>query len=103
MPGRLAKKRCLIVGGTTGIGLAAAARFLEEGAAVVIAGRSAAKGAAALGYLSGRGPVFFEACDASQSEQVQHLYAQTSTHLGGLDVLYHVAGISGRQQGDGPL
>ena len=35
---RLADKRCLIVGGTSGIGLAAATRFLEEGAVVVVAG-----------------------------------------------------------------
>ena len=35
---RLANKRCLLVGGTSGIGLAAARRFVEEGARLVIAG-----------------------------------------------------------------
>ena len=35
---RLAGKRCLIVGGTSGIGLAAAERFHAEGAALVVAG-----------------------------------------------------------------
>jgi NAD(P)-dependent dehydrogenase (short-subunit alcohol dehydrogenase family) len=34
---------------------------------------------------------------------VEELYRQATAHLGGLDVLYHVAGISGRRQGDGPL
>ncbi len=36
-------------------------------------------------------------------EQVQHLFADAVSFLGGLDVLYHVAGISGRRYGDGPL
>jgi NAD(P)-dependent dehydrogenase (short-subunit alcohol dehydrogenase family) len=99
--GQLANKRCLIVGGTTGIGLATAARFVEEGALLVIAGRSAERGKAAVGSVAGS--VRFIACDATNSEQVAALFAQTVDHLGGLDVLYHVAGISGRQHGDGPL
>jgi NAD(P)-dependent dehydrogenase (short-subunit alcohol dehydrogenase family) len=100
---RLQDKRCVIVGGTTGIGLAAAARFLEEGARVVIAGRSGDKGRAAVAALGDRGPVRFVACNASDSPQVEGLFGEAVAHLGGLDVLYHVAGISGRRYGDGPL
>ena len=37
--GRLEGKTCLIVGGTGGIGLASAERFLAEGARVVAVGR----------------------------------------------------------------
>ncbi len=103
MNGRLADKRCLIVGGTTGIGRAAAARFLEEGARVVIAGRSADKGSAALTALGEAGPLSFVVCNAAMAEQVEQLYVDAVAILGGLDVLYHVAGISGRQHGDGPL
>jgi NAD(P)-dependent dehydrogenase (short-subunit alcohol dehydrogenase family) len=103
MAGRLVGKRCLIVGGTTGLGLAAAARFLEEGARLVIAGRSPDKGEAAERALQSRGPVRFLAGDAADPGQVERLYEQTREHLGGLDVLYHVAGISGRRHGDGPL
>jgi NAD(P)-dependent dehydrogenase (short-subunit alcohol dehydrogenase family) len=99
----LANKRCLIVGGTSGLGLAAAARFLEEGAKVVIAGRSPQKGAAALASLTGKGPVSFVAGQAAEATQVERLYAEAVTFLEGLDVLYHVAGSSGRSQGDGPL
>ena len=40
-PGRLDGRTCLIVGGTSGIGLASARRFLEEGARVVVAGPKA--------------------------------------------------------------
>src|SRR5262245_30142488 len=103
MPGRLAGKRCLIVGGTTGLGYAAAQRFLEEGARVVIAGRSPDKGAAAVAALTDSGGVHFVACDAAQADQVERLYVEAVAFLKGLDVLYHVAGISGRRQGDGPL
>jgi NAD(P)-dependent dehydrogenase (short-subunit alcohol dehydrogenase family) len=99
----LANKRCLIVGGTTGLGRAAAERFLDHGAQVVLAGRSAEKGTAAVAALNERGPVSFLACDAARADQVERLYAEAVARLGGLDVLYHVAGISGRQYGDGPL
>src|SRR5437870_13347510 len=97
MAARLADKRALMVGGTSGIGLAAARRFLDEGARLVIAGPSAAD------QLKEFGGAAFVPCDASDAEQVEALFATTVSLLGGLDVLYHVAGISGRRLGDGPL
>jgi NAD(P)-dependent dehydrogenase (short-subunit alcohol dehydrogenase family) len=103
MSGQLANKRALIVGGTTGLGLAAARRFLEEGARLVIAGRSPDKGAEAVAALKDVGPVRFVGCDARSAAEVEHLFAEAVAFLGGLDVLYHVAGISGRRYGDGPL
>jgi NAD(P)-dependent dehydrogenase (short-subunit alcohol dehydrogenase family) len=101
--GQLLGKRCVIVGGTTGLGRAAAKRFLEEGAKLVIAGRSSDKGNEALTALHDLGPISFVACDAAVAEQVERLFAEAASFLGGLDVLYHVAGISGRRYGDGPL
>jgi NAD(P)-dependent dehydrogenase (short-subunit alcohol dehydrogenase family) len=101
MAGRLENKRCLIVGGTTGLGLAAAHRFLEEGAKLIIAGRSVDKGAAAVDELAGQAHFF--SCDAADAVQVKLLFEHAAETLGGLDVLYHVAGISGRRHGDGPL
>jgi NAD(P)-dependent dehydrogenase (short-subunit alcohol dehydrogenase family) len=101
--GQLLGKRCLIVGGTTGLGRAAARRFLEEGASLVIAGRSPDKGEEARTELRELGLVAFISCDAAVSEQVDRLFAGAVESLGGLDVLYHVAGISGRRYGDGPL
>ncbi|MHB1426710.1 MAG: SDR family NAD(P)-dependent oxidoreductase [Gemmataceae bacterium] len=103
MTDRLRDKRCLIVGGTTGLGRAAAKRFLEESAKLVIAGRAADKGEEALLELRELGPLAFVECDASVPDQVERLFADALTFLGGLDVLYHVAGISGRRLGDGPL
>jgi NAD(P)-dependent dehydrogenase (short-subunit alcohol dehydrogenase family) len=99
---RLKNKRCLIVGGTGAIGLAAARRFLEEGASLVIAGLASDDGEAAT-RLGACGAVTFLPCDAANPQQVDRLYRDSVAILSGLDVLYHVAGISGRRLGDGPL
>ena len=91
---RLSNKRCLIVGGTGGIGQAAARRFVEEGARVVVAGLEAPETASAAAFVP---------CDATDPAQVSQLFEEARRLLGGLDVLYHVAGRSGRRFGDGPL
>src|SRR5947209_2889696 len=107
MAGRLANKRCLIVGGTNGLGFAAAGRFLEEGASLVIAGLPEPNPEAALEALrqsaAPESRAWASAVDATSAEQVGQLFERAVTLLGGLDVLYHVAGGSGRRHGDGPL
>jgi NAD(P)-dependent dehydrogenase (short-subunit alcohol dehydrogenase family) len=104
---QLSGKRCLIVGGTGGIGLAAAQRFLDEGASLVLAGLSEPAPDAILNRLrlddESKSRVWVTTTDATVPEQVERLFADTLAFLGGLDVLYHVAGISGRRYGDGPL
>ena len=104
-PGRLDGRTCLIVGGTGGIGLASARRFLEEGARVVVAGHSPEIGRAAVAQLAPLGPVWEVAFElASGAPEVARMFATALDALGGrLDVLLHVAGISGRKFGDGPL
>ena len=97
MSNRLHNKRCLIVGGTSGIGLAAAKRFLLEGARLVVAGMNDGNTTTAKGNLLVR------VCDVTSEVEVESLFKEAIDHLGGLDVLYHVAGISGRKHGDGPL
>jgi NAD(P)-dependent dehydrogenase (short-subunit alcohol dehydrogenase family) len=99
---RLRDKRCVIVGGTGGIGLAAAERFLAEGARLVIAGPEPGAGATAAAAL-GSGAVRFVPADATDPGQVERLFAEAVEFLGGLDVLFHVAGGSGRRFGDGSL
>lgn len=51
---------------------------------------------------AGRAPLSI-GCDACDSQQVADAFAFIQTVFGGLDILYHVAGSSGRKHGDGPL
>src|SRR6185437_4842258 len=115
MPGRMEGRNCLIVGGTSGIGLASARRFLQEGGRVVVAGLDG-PGAAphagepgsvtrdVLDLLEPLGPCAGWSLDASSALQAGLLFERALEFFGGrLDVLFHVAGISGRRFGDGPL
>lgn len=100
---RLPSKRCLIVGGTSGLGLAAAKRFCAEGARLVLASNDDLDGEAALDALGRPEQVRYLPCDATVSVEVDALWQESVCWLGGLDVLYHAAGGSGRRFGDGPL
>ena len=97
----LDNKSFVIVGGTTGLGLAAAKAFVSEGARVVVVGRnteSVAKAESALGQA---------ACglagDATDPQTTVEAINLAKRELGGFNGLYHVAGGSGRYMGDGPL
>ena len=92
----LAGKGVLISGGSSGIGLAAAARFLEEGSRVFIAGLDPAEVDAAMAELRGLGEVSGLACDVSQEADVARLAAAAEDALGGVDVLVNNAGTASR-------
>lgn len=104
--GRLEDQTCLIVGGTGGIGLATAQRFLCEGARVVVSGRTTEEAQLAAEALGGQAEAI--AADLGEpgvsSADAANLIGEAVRRLGGrLDILFHVAGISGRSMGDGPL
>jgi NAD(P)-dependent dehydrogenase (short-subunit alcohol dehydrogenase family) len=83
--------RCaLVTGGTTGLGLAIAGRFLSEGARVVITGRDQGLGERAESTL-GAGARFL-AADAADPDAVASSVDAAVEHLGGLDVLVNNAG-----------
>ncbi|HTJ57559.1 MAG TPA: SDR family oxidoreductase [Devosiaceae bacterium] len=89
--GRLERKRALITGGTSGIGLATAKRFVEEGALVAITGRKPADIAAARAELSTSVTVI--EADAGNAAAQAQVAAEVHQTLGGLDVLFVNAGI----------
>jgi len=89
--GLLEGKRALVTGGTTGLGVAIADRFLAEGARVVITGRDHELGERAESSL-GRGARFIVA-DAADPDAVGSSVGTAADHLGGLDVLVNNAGV----------
>jgi len=89
-------KVALITGGATGIGLAAAALYLQHGAKVVIAGRRETEGQKALTQLQEISrDVHFIQTDVSQGPEVQRLIATTVNRFGKLDIAFNNAGIEG--------
>ena len=89
---RLTGKRALVTGGGSGIGLAVARLFLQEGARVAITGRDEAKLRRAADELGGGDRVLFRACDVSEPAQVAAVVAQVTERWGGVDVLVNNAG-----------
>ncbi len=87
---RLKSKRALITGGTTGIGLATAKRFLEEGARVAITGADPARLEEARGKL-GEGVLAVQA-DAGDIGAQAKIAEAVGRAFGGLDAVFINAG-----------
>jgi len=110
---RLEGKVAVVTGGNSGIGLATAKRFQEEGARVAISGRDRKTLDVAVKTI-GNGLVAVQA-DVSKLTDVDKLYAEVSKKLGKIDVIntsfseLHVAGksiawlLDSRVAGGGPL
>lgn len=90
MTGRLDGKVALITGGTSGIGEATVALFVQEGAKVVFTGRNGDKGRELAGEL-GSGTRFFQS-DVSDETQIKASIDMTLKEFGRLDVLFNNAG-----------
>jgi 3-oxoacyl-[acyl-carrier protein] reductase len=92
----LRDKGVLISGGTSGIGLAAAERFLEEGSRVFVSGLDAAEVDAAVAVLAQRGQAAGLACDVRSEADVARLVDAAEASLSGVDVLINNAGTARR-------
>jgi len=87
----------LITGGTSGIGLATAEQFVRQGAAVMLAGRGADKGEAAVIHLTALGGrASYVRTDVRAEAQVENLIRETVSTFGRLDVLVNSAGVINR-------
>ncbi len=88
-------KTVLVTGGTSGTGFRAAERFLAGGANVVVNGRSADRGEAALEALRGTSSrVALSIADCADYAQASRMVGQAAAAFGGVDILVS-AGASG--------
>ncbi len=102
------QKRAVIVGGASGIGLETVQRLAQAGAHVCIIDRDTAKldhAIQAISAIASRTEQIYigHAADASNGKQMQHVFAKIEQQWVHLDIHVHVAGISGRSWGDGPI
>lgn len=100
MTGALRGKSIVVIGGTSGIGLSAVRACIAEGANVVATG--VGDNVSAAEHLLAENAIVVES-DARESNAAADAIAAALETFGGFDGLYHVAGGSGRQWGDGPL
>ncbi len=88
----LERKRVIVTGGASGIGKATAARFLEEGAEVVVLDMDQQAGEKLTTELPGLAK--FIPCDVSDLTQVRQAVEDSVQVMSGIDVLINNAGIS---------
>src|SRR6059058_3630139 len=87
---RLQGKTAIITGGCSGIGLATAKRFAEEGAKVVIGDLDTVNGDKIAAEIGGT----FVEVDVTNAEQVDALFAKANEVYGSVDIAFNNAGIS---------
>jgi NAD(P)-dependent dehydrogenase (short-subunit alcohol dehydrogenase family) len=90
---RLASKRALITGGSSGIGAATARVFAAEGARVAVLARRPEPLEALAGELGSDAARSFPA-DVADAGQVARAVAEAAEWLGGLDIVVNSAGIA---------
>lgn len=92
-------KTAIITGGTRGIGLATAEKYLENGANVVVLGSRQETVDCALQTLKEKNdsyPVIGFCPDLTNADEVASVFAKTKDTFGSLDILVNNAGVSAR-------
>lgn len=92
---RLSGKVAIITGATGGIGEATAARFLNEGASVMLVGRCADKLEKTCERLGANGKLKCSVADAADEKATAAAVAATVEAFGGVDILLANAGTEG--------
>ena len=83
-------KNVLVVGGNSGIGLAAAKAFSQEGANLIITGRNVETLTSKADEIGGRTSAY--QCDVTDMEQIKDLVVKVELEFGYIDVLFISAG-----------
>jgi len=95
---RLKERRAIVTGSARGIGKAIAAKFLQEGASIVLVDNRVEQLSACRAELAQIGPPVYEyAADVSDKSQVANLIEKVEDSWGGVDVLVNNAGIARMQ------
>ncbi len=89
---KLENKVAVVTGGSSGIGLATARRFIADGAQVVITGRNAETLDRAVAELGDRATGIRG--DVANLADLDRLFAQVREQFGRVDVLFANAGIA---------
>jgi len=92
---RFSGKRAIVTGGASGIGRAAALRFAEEGAEVIVGDIDEAEGGALAETSNGR--ITFRRTDVTQADQIEALVT-AADQAGGLDIMFNNAGAGGARE-----
>lgn len=91
---RLNNKVAVITGSTSGMGKTAAKLFAEEGAKVVVTGRSKDKGEKiAEDIRKNKGKAVYMELDVTDEQSIKKMVSEVTKKWGGIDVLYNNAGI----------
>jgi NAD(P)-dependent dehydrogenase (short-subunit alcohol dehydrogenase family) len=93
--GRLDGKIAIITGASGGIGAAAAAKLLDEGAKVMLAGRDKARLDAVAGALGCGANIATHIGDPAEEADVERLITETKIAFGGVDIMFANAGSEG--------
>ena len=94
---QLKDKIAFITGACSGIGLATAQRFIDEGAQVLAADIQDDVGAALQQRFAGR--LKYAHCDVTQPAQIQQAVDRAAAEFGGLDIVFNNAGAGGQRGG----
>ncbi len=94
---RLEGKVAFITGACSGIGLATAQLFIEEGACVLAADIQDDAGQALQQRFAGR--LKYAHCDVTQPAQIQAAVDRAAAGFGGLDIVFNNAGAGGQRGG----
>jgi len=90
----LASKKALVLASSQGLGLAVATALVQEGAHVVVSGRSSEKLSEVVAKLNEMGPgkADFAVVDLSDKSAAADLYAEAKAKLGNIDILVNNTG-----------
>lgn len=91
---RFTGKTVIVTGATSGIGAETAREFAEEGAEVLLLGRSSERGALVETQIRERGgKAVFLSCDVRSEESIVQVKQEIEKNHSGIDVLFNNAGV----------